>query len=250
MSDIPASGIAASFEEIIGWPYKSPGTNDKNGIDCSGAWVRAFQQYGKSIYHGSNTIYRQYCGEKGPLASAVQLKVGMAVFKHRNDGREPAQYRGDGIGNMYHIGAVTSLSPLRIVHATTPVAKVDTSAGAWTHYAKVNEVAYAYTPPPTVIGRLQVTTRQGSLNLRDHPSESGRILTTMPKDTIVDQLSAEQNGFYQVYYLGMVGYASAQYLTPIAPTAGWGVWIACSDQNSAQNLANALRGAQAVQRIS
>lgn len=28
----------------------------------------------------------------------------MAVYKNRNDGKEPLDYVGDGIGNMYHVG--------------------------------------------------------------------------------------------------------------------------------------------------
>ena len=57
MIDIPQ--LIADFEACIGWPYKSPGTNDERGIDCSGMFVRAFRLQGESIYHGSNTICHQ-----------------------------------------------------------------------------------------------------------------------------------------------------------------------------------------------
>ena len=72
--------LIVSVEECLGWPYVSPGTNDSRGIDCSGLFVKAYRDQGASIYHGSNTIYRKYCSEKGKLSSVSQLKPGMAVF--------------------------------------------------------------------------------------------------------------------------------------------------------------------------
>ena len=56
--------LVASVESCLGWPYVSPGTNDQNGIDCSGLFVKAFRDQGASIYHGSNSIYRKYCRRK------------------------------------------------------------------------------------------------------------------------------------------------------------------------------------------
>ena len=81
--DIPAGFFhlqgdhpAEVFRERL---YVSPGTNDSRGIDCSGLFVKAYRDQGASIYHGSNTIYRKYCSEKGKLSSVSQLKPGMAV---------------------------------------------------------------------------------------------------------------------------------------------------------------------------
>ena len=57
---LTAAFLIRKFNEIIGWPYASPGTNDENGIDCSGAFVRAYRAAGKNIYHGSNRIERVF----------------------------------------------------------------------------------------------------------------------------------------------------------------------------------------------
>ena len=73
--------LIASAESCLGWPYESPGSNNQNGIDCSGLFVKCFRDQGASIYHGSNTIYRSYCTEKGKLTDESQLLPGMAVFK-------------------------------------------------------------------------------------------------------------------------------------------------------------------------
>lgn len=53
--------------------------------DCSGLFVWAFKQLGGSTYHGSDTMYRKYCAEKGELnkgkrSDSGTLKPGTAVF--------------------------------------------------------------------------------------------------------------------------------------------------------------------------
>ena len=37
--------------------------------DCSGLFTWAFKQLGGFMYHGSNTMYREYCVDKGRLIS-------------------------------------------------------------------------------------------------------------------------------------------------------------------------------------
>ena len=74
---LDAKKLCASAEACLGWPYVSPGTNDARGIDCSGLFVKCFRDQGADIYHGSNTIYRKYCSEKGKLTNASQLKQGI-----------------------------------------------------------------------------------------------------------------------------------------------------------------------------
>jgi len=108
--------MIASARECMGWPYVSPGTNDNRGIDCSGLFVKIFRDQGASIYHGSNTIYRKYCSEKGKLTRISQLKPGMAVFKWNPN--TPEKF-GDGLGDFQHIGLVASVNPLEIIHAST-----------------------------------------------------------------------------------------------------------------------------------
>lgn len=132
--------LCRDFESCIGWPYESPGSNDSQGIDCSGMFVRAFRQQGAKIYHGSNTIWRQHLTRKGRLTRADQLSRGMAVFKWREDGDR----QQDGLGNFYHIGLVTQTAPLRIVHASTVGMQVraDDSIRNWTHWGALAGVRY------------------------------------------------------------------------------------------------------------
>ena len=132
--------LIASVEECLGWPYVSPGTNDSRGIDCSGLFVKAYRDQGASIYHGSNTIYRKYCSEKGKLSSVSQLKPGMAVFKWNPN--TPEKFN-DGLGDFQHIGLVTSVNPLRIVHASSAAGCVttDEKLGKWAYWGWLKDVA-------------------------------------------------------------------------------------------------------------
>ncbi len=131
--------LIASVEACLGWPYVSPGTNDSRGIDCSGLFVKAYQDQGASIYHGSNTIYRKYCSEKGQLNSVGQLLPGMAVFKWNP--QTPEKF-SDGQGDFQHIGLVTSVNPLRIVHASSAAGCVttDTKLGKWAYWGWLKDV--------------------------------------------------------------------------------------------------------------
>lgn len=130
---IDVQQLITDFEDCIGWPYASPGTNDERGIDCSGMFVRAFRLQGARIYHGSNTIWRKHLSDKGKIRSADDLQPGMAVFKWQAE--TPAKF-GDDLGDFCHIGLVTSVSPLRIVHASTQGMQVraDSKLGKWQYW--------------------------------------------------------------------------------------------------------------------
>lgn len=71
--------------------------------DCSGLFVWAFKQFGESIYHGSNTIWRQYCSRQGKLkdgqrCDGIALRPGTAVFLLDETGRHHiGLYIGDGM---------------------------------------------------------------------------------------------------------------------------------------------------------
>lgn len=141
MASIPVDGLIRAVESAMGWPYVSPGSNDRRGIDCSGLLVYAYKQFGQSIYHGSNTIYRKYCRDCKPLTSVKQLRPGMAVFKWNSN--TPAKF-ADGLGDFQHVGVVTGTNPLRIVHASSAAGKViaDTKIGKWRYCGYLNAVDY------------------------------------------------------------------------------------------------------------
>ena len=82
---IPVRKLIQVFHSMLGWPYVTPGTSNAKGIDCSGAFVYAYRQFGERIYHGSNRIARIYCREMKRVTASTRLEPGMAIFKSRSD---------------------------------------------------------------------------------------------------------------------------------------------------------------------
>ena len=219
--------LCASAEECLGWPYVSPGTNDARGIDCSGLFVKCYRDQGASIYHGSNTIYRKYCSEKGKLTDASQLKRGMAVFKWNNN--TPEKFN-DSLGDFQHIGLVVSVNPLRIIHASTGTMCVtaDSKIGKWKFWGWLKDVAKeegGEAPVETVVEKKTavVTAPSGAtVNLRIKPKTSAVLLDRVPVGSQVEILGAD-GSWSKVKYGGITGYMMSVYLTdntvtvPVSP---------------------------------
>lgn len=162
-----------SAESCLGWPYVSPGTNDERGIDCSGLFVKMYEDQGEDIAHGSNSIFRKYCSSTGKLTSTKQLQPGMAVFKWRewtdSDDDKANRWWNTEPGDIKHIGFVVSAKPLRIIHASTNGMKVreDNKLGQWAYWGKLKKVNYD--GGEEVVIRMEykyVNTASGSLNMR------------------------------------------------------------------------------------
>ena len=56
-----------------------------------------------------------------------------------------------------------------------------------------------------------VTVSNGTLNLRDYPSSSGKVIASLPSGAAVT-IYGEWNGWYVVHYGDQVGYAAAAYI--------------------------------------
>lgn len=147
---------------MVGWRYEW--SSAKEGcVDCSGAFVYAMKKYGLSIYHGSNTIWREHLTVKGKIGE-IELTPGMAVFRHRMDGGEPDKYRADGQGNFFHIGLfVGDGKVIEAKSSTTGV--VESSVQGWTHCGKVKGIVYSDTENMgggMMSMQAKVTTESGS----------------------------------------------------------------------------------------
>lgn len=213
--------LCASAEECLGWPYVSPGTNDARGIDCSGLFVKCYWDQGASIYHGSNTIYRKYCSDKGKLTSVGQLQRGMAVFKWNPN--TPAKF-DDGLGDFQHIGLVVSVSPLRIIHASSAAGCVttDTKLGKWAYWGWLKDVARDGITPEPVKGdeepvKAVVFAESGStVNMRVRANASAALVERVPIGATVEVLGTG-NKWSKVKYGIWTGYIMTQFLTPEKP---------------------------------
>lgn len=208
--------LIESALECLGWPYVSPGTNDERGIDCSGLWVKCFRDQGGKIYHGSNTIFREYCTETGKLTSEKQLQVGMAVFKRKDwtEADKSNKWYGKEPGNLSHIGMVTSVNPLVITHATSPVCKQDFKIGNWAYWGRVKGVDYdgsdpgpspdpeaSPEPTPVVEKSMKVWAENGKpVNMRTKPNMKAPRVEYVPVGTIVTVTKDNGAGWAHIKY--------------------------------------------------
>lgn len=223
---LDAKKLCASAEACLGWPYVSPGTNDARGIDCSGLFVKCFRDQGADIYHGSNTIYRKYCSEKGKLTNASQLKQGMAVFKW--NAKTPSKFN-DSLGDFQHIGLVTSVQPLRIVHASSAAGCVttDTKLGKWAYWGWLKDVAKSDSTPGVLDeteegeeGEEEAMTEYATViadsgstvNIRAKAKTSAALVERVPIGARVEVLGV-CGSWTRVKFGSRTGYMMSQFLT-------------------------------------
>lgn len=214
---IPVQSLIEVFRGIVGWPYASPGVNGPKGIDCSGAFVYAYRQFGQRIYHGSNRIIRVYCRDVQPVNGTEGLRPGMAIFRSRRDtSRMKAEYRPGGRyynpalpEDFYHMGLIASVSPLQIINATSPKARVDTSLRRWTHAGYLKAVDYESGDAPTAV----VTAESGSsVNLRKAPNRQSPILARVPLGQTVTLLACDDEAWHKIRWQNKTGYMMKEFL--------------------------------------
>ena len=103
--------------------------------DCSGLFSWAFKQLGGTMYHGSDTMYRKYCVNKGELSKGKRtdcgtLKPGTAVFVWNGSSySHVGLYVGDGIV-IEAMGTVKGVTTTKV------------SAGKWTHWGELAGIDY------------------------------------------------------------------------------------------------------------
>ena len=129
--------------------------------DCSGLFSWAFKQLGGYMYHGSDTMYRKYCVNKGELSKGKRtdygaLKPGTAVFvwngkKYSHVGL----FVGDGTVN----GDGTVIEAMGTINGVTTT-KV--TAGKWTHWGELVGVDYGNNSELKEPGTSRKIIRKGS----------------------------------------------------------------------------------------
>ena len=137
------------FETMLSehWKYTA-GAAEKGNVDCSGAFVYAYKQFGKSIYHGSNRIARVEVVELLPISEA---KPGMAAFKTRNPGdsrynlpssyQKGAKYYNGDLRDFYHIGLVSERGTVLNAQSSA-TGFVESKIDSWTCVAYLKQVDY------------------------------------------------------------------------------------------------------------
>ena len=187
----------------------------------SNAWLR------EMTWWGSPEECRQKFGS---------VPVGAFLFILEQDGKEPAKYQGDGIGNASHIGIYTGRGD-GAIHSSKSRGCVCTSAfkgktirGGWnvvglwdalTYGETVDRILSGGAPPQKESGGdtaveewtdMEVYVADGTtVFLRASPSKSASYLVRVKSGTIV-QAGADENGWRPVRHEGKAGWMMSKYL--------------------------------------
>lgn len=219
MANVKASFLITGFKQMLTEKWKYVANAAKQGaVDCSGAFTYWYKQGGSTMYHGSNTMWRSYTTQRGKLGS-IDLVPGMAVFKHRNDGKEPERYRNDGLGNYYHVGQYVGND--QVIEAKgTNYGVVSSPIDEWGYAARqtnttydVGEVAESGSESVSMTG--VVVTQSGSLNLRSGPAKTYSRIAYIPKGATITILveNVDNTGWHKVTYGGKTGYVDGSFVT-------------------------------------
>lgn len=142
MSTTRAKFITRCEDIIKAKPNYSLGSSDTRNCDCIGMVKYGLRVNGVTLTtSGTNWTIRNQVDNIRSITSASVLKAGDVVFKSRAPGESgydlPTKYRKGGsayngdLNDYCHIGVVKSVSPLRIIHMTSPTAKTDITIGKW-----------------------------------------------------------------------------------------------------------------------
>lgn len=230
MTKIPVDSLIAIFRQMYDehWKY-TWGHAAKGDVDCSGAFVYAYRQFGQSIYHGSNAIARRYVIELRPVSEA---KPGMAAFKFKKPGANgyalPAAYQKGGssyngdLNDYFHIGLVDETGKA-VYNAQNPDAGFGkSSVTKWGAVAYLKAVEYPHqvdpTPTPDPDGKqtmtiMYVTAKSGStVRVREKPDKTAKVLAELKLGTEV-KAGPEISGWREIIWSDSGGYMMAEFLT-------------------------------------
>lgn len=224
---IPAWFVLYWFQRMLAehWAYNWSGS-EYGLVSCAGAWVYIFKQWGLSLYHGSNTIWRKHTGRKGTLSEmAAYLAPGWAVFKWRKDG-EPEQYIDDGEDDLYHMGCYigpTEQYPegavIEAQGVKTGVVMTSINSG-WSHAAEMAKVDYTATVETHATIAIVKADSGRTVNMRAEPSADAVIRKQVPIGSTVAVMDVV-NGWAMIQYDGLLGYMLERFLqidyAPVTP---------------------------------
>lgn len=201
--------------------YRSGGKAADGTCDCIGLIIGALERCGGKWpgIHGSNWAARNAMAWLLPVSDASDLTVGDIVYKARRPGetgyRLPDRYAADpDRADYYHVGVVRSVSPLRIVHCTSPGGVVvDTKVGKWAYHGALSLISDATDTgeEETVMRTAVVVAESGStVNLRRSPG--GTLVARIPVGTVVEVVASNGAQWAYVSVDGKNGWMDTSFL--------------------------------------
>lgn len=228
MSKIPANKLISLFRRMYDehWQYVL-GAAREGCVDCSGAFVWAYRQFGQSIAHGSNAIARNYVRGLLPVSQAVP---GMAAFKYYPPGHPkwnlPEKYRKGGacyngdLNDYYHIGLVDETGKYVLNAQGTKAGFTRTPLKNWSCVGYLKAVDYNDTPSREGnTMQMTVTSANGEpVRVRQQPSTSAETVARLHVGQTVEA-GEDTNGWRHIQWDGKSGYMMSKFLTSQAGSA-------------------------------
>ena len=219
---IPVGKLIAHFQRMNAehWPYEW-GASRTGCVDCSGAFVWAYKQEGKSIYHGSNRIARSFIVELLPISEA---RPGMAAFKARQPGEAlyalpqgylpgGGRYNGD-LNDYHHIGLIDD-DPAYVLNAKSVADGFKRSkiTEGWDFVARLKDVQYDdVNNGDVVMTDAYVISSDGNpVKLRPTPSTDKPYLAKVPVGAAVEVVD-NADGWSNVIWGDKRGYMMTKFL--------------------------------------
>lgn len=211
--------------------YQLGGDGRDGGCDCIGLIIGAVRLAGGSWpgTHGSNWAARNAMKTLGSIKSAGDVFLGEIVYKAKEFWDEgwalPDAYEDSADQRDYfHVGVVTSLSPLVITHCTGVQGgiKRDTALGAWRWGGQLKYVEYKEESMSETMYKAKVRWPQNDypVKMRREPNSVSEIITRVPQGTVVDvlgEIGTKEDGMWGYIRLedGTTGYMMLKFLERI-----------------------------------
>lgn len=222
--DVFVSAVLQNALTVRGYKIGCDGRDADGLCDCIGLIKGAFAILDVPWGGGPGTNYcaRNYIDGLKPFDTTLELKKGDVVLKRRAPGDNgyslPDTYKNDPDQyDYYHIGVVTSDTPLKITHCTTVPGGIQVDQGKknWSVKGKLRPIT---DEGGKGMGIKAIVTADNGLpvNLRSRPEiKDGTFITKVPLNSEVDILE-EGNEWSKVKYQGITGYMMTKYLVPVA----------------------------------
>ena len=217
-------------EEVVkAKPAYKLGASSLTECDCIGMDKYAFRENGVSLQtSGTNYSVRYQVDNLRIITGADDLRVGDAVFKANLPDSTayslPARYKPGGndytgdLNDYYHIGTVASVSPLRIIHMTSPTSKVDSKIGNWgfaaewkEKYLKRDDPEPEPEPEPEPQTAVVYAPTGSTVNLRKSPKITAPLVERVPIGSTV-KVSDYGDDWCGVVYKWYSGFMQTRFL--------------------------------------
>lgn len=251
---ISGNDLARAGCKYLGTPYSV--------LDCQAFVEKCLSACGeKTNLPGSNAWYRKVKSEgwvgtpEECLKTFKTIPPGAFLFILDNNGKEPAKYQGDGIGNASHIGIYTAMTGKEMVdlgkqegdaiaagfnygngaiHSSQSRGAVCTSTftgktisggwnrvGLWLKSVRYDDVSSKEQPTSSGGDSMleltyQAKVKGGKLNLRKEPDVNAERICSIP-DGMTVIVTADNAGWSRVMYGNYTGWVKSEFLEEVMP---------------------------------